>query len=79
MSWKRIATFVAGGAAVVVGILVPGSGAVLIPAGGALVGLATRWPEDRKLIKAAKLHGVQSDGTRVRGNGEVVGPPPERR
>jgi len=42
MSWKRLATFVAGGAAVVVGILVPAAGAVLIPAGTGLVGLAAK-------------------------------------
>ncbi len=77
MSWKRIATFAAGGAAVVVGCLVPGA-QVLVAAGTGLVALATRWPEDRKLLRAAALHGVQPDGTRVRANGEVVAPPPAR-
>lgn len=78
MSWKRIATFVAGGAAVVAGCLIPGAGAVLIAAGTGLVGVATRWPEDRQIIRAAALHGVQPNGTRVRANGEVVAPPPAR-
>lgn len=76
MSWKRIAAFVAGGAAVVAGALIPGAGAALISAGLGLVGLATRWPEDSRIIRAARLHGVQPDGTRVRPNGEVVMPPP---
>jgi uncharacterized membrane protein len=47
MSWKRLATFVAGGAAVAAGLLIPGAQAVLVPAGAGLIGLATRWPGDK--------------------------------
>jgi hypothetical protein len=75
MSWKRIATFLGGGALVVAGTLIPAAGAVLIPAGVGLVGYGMRAPGDRKMIKAAAAHGVQPDGTRIRPNGDRVPPP----
>ena len=46
MSWKRLATFVAGGAIAVAGVLVPPAAAVLTPAGALLIGWAIRWPGD---------------------------------
>jgi hypothetical protein len=48
MSWKRIATFALGGTLSAVGVLLPATAPVLVPAGTALLGWATRWPEDRK-------------------------------
>lgn len=54
MTWKRIATFVAGGAAVVVGIVIPAAGTALIPAGTALIGFATKWPGDKTPKQVAK-------------------------
>lgn len=75
LSWKRIATFVAGGAAIVVGVLVPPAAVYLVPAGVGMLGLATRWPEDRALISAARAHGVRADGQRVDQHGNVHQPP----
>lgn len=46
MTKLRLATYLAGAAVLVAGFLVPGAQAVLVPAGMALIGLATRWPED---------------------------------
>lgn len=50
MSWKRLATFVSGGALVAAGLLIPGAQA-LVPAGAGLLGLATSWPGDKKRIR----------------------------
>ena len=46
MTKLRLATYLAGAALVVAGFLVPTAAAVLVPAGTALIGLATRWPQD---------------------------------
>lgn len=54
MSWKRLATFVAGGAMVAAGVLIPGAGAVLVPAGTGLLGWATRWPGDAPKARASE-------------------------
>ncbi len=51
MSWKRLATIVAGGAMVAVGAVIPAAAAVLVPAGVGLVGYALRWPGDAKRIR----------------------------
>jgi len=47
MSWKRLATFALGGLSVVGGVLIPGAGLYLLPAGAGLIGWATKWPGDR--------------------------------
>jgi hypothetical protein len=64
VSWKRIATFAVGGALSAVGFLVPVTAPVLGPAGAALLGWATRWPEDRR----PKKKPADTDDT--------LGPPP---
>lgn len=46
MTKWRIFAYAIGGALAVVGALVPGVGALLIPAGASLLGFATRWPQD---------------------------------
>lgn len=61
MSWKRIATFVVGGALCAAGTLIPTTGAVLLPAGVGLLGWATRWPEDQK--RPPRPRGVQQKET----------------
>lgn len=51
MSWKRLATFVAGGACIAVGFLVPPTAAYLVPTGALLIGYAKTNGEDRKRIR----------------------------
>jgi hypothetical protein len=43
-NWLRLATAVAGGAAIVVGCFVPAAAAVLVPLGTGLVGVAVKTP-----------------------------------
>lgn len=47
MSWRRLATFIAGGASVVAGLLIPAAGVYLVPAGAGLIGWATKHPDDK--------------------------------
>jgi hypothetical protein len=47
MSWSRLATFLAGAAAIVAGALIPGASPYLIPAGAALLGWGTIHPADK--------------------------------
>lgn len=47
MNWSRLATFIAGAAAIVAGALIPSAGIYLIPAGAALLGWGTIHPADK--------------------------------
>lgn len=54
MTKIRLATYLLGAAVTVAAFLVPAAQAVLLPTGLALLGLATRWPEDRPPEAPAK-------------------------
>ena len=54
MTKMRLFTYLAGGALAAAGFLIPGAQAVLLPAGAALLGYATRWPQDKAPAKTDK-------------------------
>ena len=74
LSPLRLGTYAVGAALVALGALVPGAQAA-IAVGMGVIGYAATSPADRKIIRAAKAHGVQPSGARVRPDGSVVPPP----
>ncbi len=58
MTWLRLCTYVAGGAAVALSFVVPPAAPALMPAGTFALGYATRWPQDTKPPPEKRIGGT---------------------